>query len=350
MIPVFVPLLLLIVLIGLVIYVVFGGPTLPPETDEIIDDVLTNELPDVVRGETGVATSDGLEIWYEDIAPRGDSKGTVLFNMGLAGDALLWPPSFIRAFTDAGYRVIRYDYRGTGMSDWVEDWDRTDPYSLTDMAGDAVAVLDACDVQEAHLIGISLGGMVAQEIAINYRDRVSSLTLMSTSGYVGDSTLPEPSSRYFLTLFVQSLPILKYRILGGERNSIKLRLAKMIGMGGRENEDIRETAEIVAYHLRERRGINVKAILQHIAAINAGGSRNEQLRTLGTPTLIIHGTDDRLIPIEHGEKLAELIPNTKTLWLGGVGHVFPYPNMSGITESILSHLVNNEATNGDATN
>lgn len=117
MIPVSVPLLLLIVLTGLVLYVVFGGPTLPPETNAIIDDVLTNELPEVIRGETGYATSDGLEIWYEDIAPTGDSKGVVLLNMGLAGDALIWPPAFIRAFTDADYRVIRYDYRGTGMSD-----------------------------------------------------------------------------------------------------------------------------------------------------------------------------------------------------------------------------------------
>lgn len=217
------------------------------------------------------------------------------------------------------------------------------------MAGDAVAVLDACDVQKAHIIGISLGGMVAQEIAINYRDRVSSLTLMSTSGYVADSTLPEPSSDYFLTQFVQSLPILKYRILGGERNLIKGRLAKMVAMSGRESLDIRETAEVVSYNLRERRGINVKAILQHIAAVNAGGSRYEQIRTLDILTLIIHGTDDRLIPIEHGEKLAELIPNAKSLWLGGVDHVFPYPNMSGITESILSHLDNNETTNGDTT-
>lgn len=341
MIPIYILLILLILSIGLVAYIVFAGSKLPPETETIIDDVLNSELPEVIRGETGFATSDGLDIWYEDIAPAGDPKEVILLNMGMAGDALIWPPEFIRALTDAEYRVIRYDYRGTGMSDWVENWDRKNPYSIADMAADAVAVLDEVDVREAHIIGLSLGGMIAQEIAITYRDRVSSLTLMSTSGYISDSDLPGLSSRYLLTQFVQGLPILKYRLKGGEKNLIKERLAKTIMLVGSEELDIKETAEVVLYDLRERRGINVKSMLQHRAAVDAGGSRYEKLQTLNTPALIIHGTDDGLIPIEHGRKLVKLLPNTEEQWLEGVGHVFPYPNMSRVNEKIISHLNEN---------
>ncbi|TGG88621.1 hypothetical protein E4656_20155 [Natronospirillum operosum] len=123
-----------ILILAFAAYLIFGGPRLPSDTDVVIENVLKNELPQIIRGETGFAASDGLQIWYEIIAPGGEPQGVVLLNMSMAGDALLWPPAFVRAFTDAGYRVIRYDYRGTGMSDWVEHWDSRHPYSLSDMA------------------------------------------------------------------------------------------------------------------------------------------------------------------------------------------------------------------------
>lgn len=334
-----------VLLIALTMYVVFGGPKLPPETDAIIDDVLQNELPQVIRGETGVVSSSGVNIWYEDIAPAGNPQGTILLNMATAGDALIWPPAFIRSLTDAGYRVIRYDYRGTGMSDWMNDWDNKQPYSLEDMAGDAVAVLDARKVERAHLVGLSLGGMVAQEIAVHYPERVSSLTLMSTSGYAGDPNLPGLSSSYLLTSLAQGLPLLKYRLMGGEKNLIKERIAKMIAMSGSGNVDIRETAELVVYDLRERRGVNVKALFQHRAAADASGSRYDELKKIKVPTLIIHGMNDKIFPVEHGRKLAELIPDAQALWLEGSGHVFPYPGMNGVQEKIISHLGRLEGSN-----
>jgi pimeloyl-ACP methyl ester carboxylesterase len=99
------------------------GPTLPPETDTIIEGVLNSELPEVVTGRTGFASSDGLSIWYESISPEGPPKGTILLIMANGGNALDWPPKFVLAFVDASYQVIRYDHRGTGMSDWVDfDW------------------------------------------------------------------------------------------------------------------------------------------------------------------------------------------------------------------------------------
>ncbi len=331
------PLVIVLILVfAVAAYLVLGGPKLPPDTDAIIESVLRSDLPQIVRGEAGFASSDGLQIWYECMAPAGEAQGVVLLNTGMAGDALAWPPMFVRAFLDAGYRVIRYDYRGTGMSDWMERWNSEHPYSLTDMAKDAVAVLDALNVEQACLVGLSLGGMIAQEIAVRNPERVVSLTLMSTTGYAADPQVPSLSSRYFFTLIVQGLPMMKYRLMGGEENLIKERIAKMVAAG--IEVDIQETAEVVLYSLRERKGTNLKALLQHRAASDISGSRYEGLRKLAVPTLVIHGTDDKMFPIDHGKKLAELIPGAEVLWLEGVGHVFPYPTMDNINARILSHL------------
>jgi len=331
--------ILLIVLIGISIYIFASGPKLPKETDEIIGAVLNNELPEVVRGSTGYAISDGLRIWYESIPSEGPPKGIVLLIMGNGADALIWPPKFVRGFVEAGYQVIRYDHRGTGMSDWVENWDRKNPNTLTDMAADAVAVLDALAVQAAHIVGFSMGGMIAQEMAIHHPARVSSLTLMMTSGFIGDPDLPGLTSRYFIDYIVQGIPLFKYRIMGGEKNLIKERIAKQILVVGYDGLDIKETTEVVLYDLRQRRGVNIQAAFQHQAAVSISGSRYQQLKTLNVPVLVIHGTLDQFIPVEHGKKLVDVIPNAKGVWLDGVGHVFPASNLDALIKKIISHLM-----------
>ena len=141
---------IILIIIGLLIWILTAGPKLPLETDAIIDEVLNNELPELFVGKTGVVTSDGLDIWYECISPKGQSKGTVLLNLSMGGSAIEWPQKFVNELVDSGYQVIRYDQRGTGMSDWVADWDSKNPYSLRDMAGDAVAVLDVLKVGKRH--------------------------------------------------------------------------------------------------------------------------------------------------------------------------------------------------------
>jgi pimeloyl-ACP methyl ester carboxylesterase len=139
-------------------------------------------------------------------------------------------------------------------------------------------------------------------------------------------------------LLLKGLPLFKYRILGGEKNLVKERVAKWITMIGTEGIDIQETAELVLYDLRKRRGVSIRGAIQHQAAVTVSGSRYEKIKTLNVPTLVIHGTVDPLIPFEHGKKLVELIPNAEGMWLDGVGHVFPYPNMSRVNEKIMSHL------------
>ena len=328
----------LTILASLTIWILIAGPKLPAETDAIIDEVLNNELPELFTGKTGVVTSDGLDIWYESISPEGQSKGTVLLNIGMGASALDWPPKFVREFVDSGYQVIRYDQRGTGMSDWVADWDSKNPYSLADMAEDAVAVLDALEINEAHIVGLSMGGMIAQEIAINHPDRVTTLTLMLTTGHAVDPEMPGLTSRYFISTMVKGIPLLKYRIAGGEKNLIKERIAKTISGLGYEELDIKEIAETVLYDLRKRKGLNFRGVLQHRKAVEVSPSRYEKLKTIDIPTIVIHGTDDQFIPIEHGKKLVELIPNAKGLWIDGMGHVFPFPNMSELMKKILLHL------------
>lgn len=330
--------ILFILLFGISIYIFAFGPKLPLETQAKIEAVMNDDLPELIQGSSGFASSDGLDIWYESIPPQGVTKGTVLLIMGSGGNALFWPPKFIREFVDSGYRVVRYDHRGAGMSTWINNWDRKNPYSLADMAGDAVAVLDALEMRETHIIGLSMGGMIAQEIAFQYPGRVQSLTLLMTSGYIGDPDLPGLTSRYFIKSMLKGFPLLKYRILGGERNLIKELIAKQISVTGYDELDIREIAELVLYDLRKRRGINLRGALQHQTAVSISGSRYEKLRSLRVPALVIHGTADQMIPIEHGKKLVETIPNAKGLWLDGVGHVFPVPDMRELMKKILSHL------------
>jgi pimeloyl-ACP methyl ester carboxylesterase len=330
----------LLLLGSLLVYVLLAGPKLPPGTNAVIEDVLKGELPEIITGRTGIASSSGVDIWYECISPEGAPEGNVLLLTGMGGDALFWPPAFIRAFVHAGYRTIRYDHRGTGMSDWVNDWDRRQPYTLADMASDALAVLDTLPVSQAHLVGLSMGGMIAQEIAIAEPGRVASLTLMMTSGYISDPDLPSLSSRYLFSSAMRGLPLLRYRIVGGEKNLIKEHIAKLIANSGYEGLDIRETAQIVLYHLRRRRGINLRGARQHLTAVTHSGSRYEKLKAVDVPVLIVHGTADPLIPIDHGRKLVALMSNATGMWLEGVGHTFPVPDMVGLVANILYNFEN----------
>ncbi len=326
------------IIASLALWIFTAGPKLPPETDPIIDKVMSSEIPELISGDTGYVTSQGLKIWYESVLPEKTKCGTVLLITGTGGSAIYWPQNFISALINSGYQVIRYDQRSTGLSDLVEIWDRKNPYTLADMADDAVAIIDHLDVREAHLVGLSMGGMIAQEIAIKHLGRVKSLTLMMTSGHVGDPELPQMSSRYFIGSILKGIPLLKYRLVGGEKNLIKERIAKTIAILGYEDLDIKKLAEMVLYDLRKRKGVSIKGVFQHQAAVAVSDSRYEKLKTLDTPALIIHGTEDQIFPVEHGKKLVEVIPNAKSLWLEGTGHVFPFPNMDKVMESILLHL------------
>jgi pimeloyl-ACP methyl ester carboxylesterase len=332
------------ILAALAIYIFSGGMKLSATAEALIDEVLQSELPELVQGQTGFAQSDGTKIWYECIFPPGEQIGTVLLLSSLGGHGLVWPQAFMRSFQDAGYAVVRFDHRGTGMSDWMEGWNRKQPYSLTDMAADAAAVLDALSIQRSHLVGVSLGGMIAQEMAIHHPARVASLTLMMTSAYAPDPDIPGLTTRTVLRLAASGLPLLRYRLLGGERNLIREWFAKMQHVIDPKEWDLREVATMVLYDLRNRRGINLRAVLQHQAAVTVTPPRFDALSRLHVPSLVIHGTEDEMFPLEHGTKLAAAIPGARTIWLEGVGHIFPPPGLSELTVKIIEHIEVSNAT------
>lgn len=325
-------------LAGLAVLLAWRGPRLPLGTEAAIARIRAHPVTGVVTGESGYAQSGSVRIWYESIPSVGVEKGVVLLNIALGASSLYWPPAFLRALSTAGYRVVRYDQRGTGASSWMPDWSRRHPYSLIDMAGDAVAVLDELRIDRAHVIGLSLGGFIAQEIAIGYPDRVRSLTLMSTSADPTDSAMPGPQTWPLMKSAVEGLPLLRYRVLGGEANLAKELIAGLVAQGGDDPVDVEGWTRIVIYDLRERGGLNLRALRQHQVAVSVTRSRYPLLGTITAPTLVIHGKNDTFLPIAHGQRLAAAIPSASGLWLADAGHPFPYPNMREVTKAITNHL------------
>lgn len=329
---------LLLLILGLGVYIYTSGPQLPEETDKIITEVLSNPLPELIAGKTGFVNAKGVKIWYENILPKQAPKGVVLLVMGISNDALGWPPQFIQSFTDAGYQVIRYDHRGTGLSDWLEDFDNQNPYSLSDMAYDAICVLDTLQVEKVNIIGVSMGGMIAQQFAINHPDRVQSLTSIMSSGNIFDPTLPPISSEVAYNLIKVAI---KYSIFSTEKNMIKLHLASRGILMGKASTplNIQVLSEQVLYNIRKRRGYNPNVSKQHQEAVATSGSRYEALKKLKTQTLIIHGKNDPFIPIEHGKKCATLIPNADSLWVDNMGHDIPDEFIPTLSQKILGNFL-----------
>jgi pimeloyl-ACP methyl ester carboxylesterase len=229
--------------------------------------------------------------------------------------------------------VVRYDHRCTGLS----DWDPPSPYALADMAGDGRAVLDALQLRRAHVVGVSMGGMIAQEFALAWPERTQTLTSMMSSADIEARDLPPISSQVAYELIKVAL---KYGVIGGEANLVKMHVASRMVLRGeaRYALDVPELAQAVLYNLRERRGYNPRVSPQHQAAVRASGSRRAALATLRVPTLVIHGRDDPFIPIEHGKECARLIPGAVGLWVGGMGHDIASAHEAQLVEALVAHF------------
>lgn len=325
---------LLSILLAASALIYFSGPELPPDTEEIIAQVIDSELPELVTGNTGYAKNGDVSIWYESLEPEGEVKGTILLIMGITNDAMAWPAYFMQPFVDAGYRVVRSDHRGTGMSDWLEEWTEETAYTLDDMSADGFAILDDLNVSSAHIIGVSMGGMIAQTMAINNPERVLSLTSIMSSGYIEDPDLPPINQSFVVDIILLAL---KYMLVGGEENTIKMGIATrtLLRAEAEEPIDVKDNAERMLYNLRKRKGLNYSVSQQHQVAVSLSGSRYEDLQKLKVPSLIIHGKMDPLIPIEHGLKCAEIIPDADTFWIDEMGHDITPRLSEVIVERIL---------------
>lgn len=262
-------------------------------------------------------TVDQVEIAFRDL---GDAQApAVLMVMGLGGSHILWGDGLPFDLVDAGYRVIVFDNRDVGASQKFDAWGEPTlwwqflklefgfevdaPYDLVDMAGDAVGLLDALAIERAHVVGVSMGGMIAQVIAARYPERTRSLvSIMSTPGFADD--LPESSPE------------------AGE---------SLDGLA-RGESDAERTERMHAI------GMYPEAMPRQIMAIMKSGDRREEVSTISVPTLVLHGADDGLIPPRHGEFTAELIEGARFVVFEGMGHNLPEEVMPEIVSNMLAHL------------
>ncbi len=333
-----------VLMIGAMIYIDIKLPELPYLTNKIIDRTLEKSQYKL-KGKQGYAINDDTKIWYESIQPKDTIRGHIILIMGISNDALAWPNYFVNSLVDSGYHVVRYDNRGTGMSDWIEDWTEENTYSLEDLSDDVIAILDTLEIEKAHIVGASFGGMIAQTIAIHHPERVTTLVSMISTGDIMDPELPSINMDMVTSLLLAQI---RYGLFYNESNQIKLQItSRLLLMGDNKYDlDLEEISGSVLYNLRNRNGYNPDASKQHIAATMKSGSRYDDLKKLNIPTLVIHGKSDPLIDFSHGLKTFENIPNADSLWIEGMGHDIPLIYNDLVVKRIISHIKNNSDNNG----
>jgi pimeloyl-ACP methyl ester carboxylesterase len=265
-----------------------------------------------------------VELWWEDFGSR--ANPTVLLVMGANAQAVFWPPVFIERLLAAGYHVLRFDNRDIGLSTWI-DWAKQ-PYTVVDMAGDALGLLDALGIERAHWVGVSMGGMIAQQAALDRPERVRSLTsIMSSPSHPGDPELPGMVPRV-----QQAIDAMQSGALDPAEASVRL-FASLAGSRAVFDEALFRIGFAAGV---ARGGFNPACA--HGLAVGASPSRRERLARLRIPTLVIHGDEDPILPLAHGEATASAIPGAKLVVLRGVGHDFPESALPEYLDAVLGHL------------
>lgn len=329
--------ILAIVLIGSYLFI-NSAPPLPDNVEEMINQIKSEGVPEFIKGRTGKAKNGEVDIFYEVIGNQSTTKETIILICGHTQILLDWPDYFYQPLVDAGYQVIRFDNRGVGNSDWMPNYDKKNPFTLEDMAKDVIAILDKENIEKAHIVGMSMGGMIGQRLAISHSDRVLSLASIMSTGYFYDPALTNVPKNFYKNLIAVSL---KYPINSKkEMTKLKLNLAIRQLQDGKGDYDLDSKLVLQRgyYELNKRRGYNIKATDQHSLAITKSGSRYEELGQIEVPTLVIHGTTDPLIKFEHAKKYAKMIPNVETLFIEGMGHDLPPIHTPQMTTAILKNL------------
>jgi pimeloyl-ACP methyl ester carboxylesterase len=286
------------------------------------------------------ARANGIDICYEIF---GDPAAEpLLLIMGLGAQMVIWDDAFCEQLAARGFRVIRFDNRDIGQSSTLHGGRRLTPfeliklrlfhipvaapYKLIDMARDTVGLMDALGIASAHLVGASMGGMIAQELALSFPERVRSLTsIMSTTG---NPRIPPPT-REMAAMLMAPPPKTKEEYL--ERFA---RTWKILRAGSFPDDEARDRA------LAERcfaRGLNAAGVGRQLRAILASGSRKVRLYAVKAPTLVIHGTADPLVHPAGGKDTAASIPNAKLKMIDGMGHALPIRMWPQIIDAIAAH-------------
>ena len=286
--------------------------------------------------------SNGIELEVEQHGPA-DGPPMVLI-MGLGMQLLGWPEALVELLAQAGFRVIRFDNRDIGLSTKFDDWGSADllsgalrhalrlslhsPYTLDDMAEDTVGLLDGLGIARAHIVGASMGGMIAQIIAARHPARVASLTLIMTTS--GSRRLPGPTLKARLALL--SAPANPNRIESVIDHGSAIH--RVIASPGFPTEEalVRERIALSLKRANHPRGIG-----RQLLAVAAGYDRTPLLGSITAPTLVIHGRADPLVPVANGIDLAKHIPGAKLELIEGMGHDLPEALLPRLAGSIAAH-------------
>jgi pimeloyl-ACP methyl ester carboxylesterase len=272
-----------------------------------------------------IAKANGLELCYQSFGTQADPP--LLLIMGLGAQMIVWDDGFCEALAARGYWVTRFDNRDIGKSTKIDvrppDLMKlllgsrpgepiAAPYLLRDMAGDAIGLLNVLGARDAHIVGASMGGMIAQELAIHWPHRVKTLTsIMSTTG---DPNLPPPKPEA-LGIFMAPPPR-----TAEEYIEANVRAWRFLRNGEFPEEEPRDRARAMR---GAARGFEPEGGARQMVAILASGSRKAALRNVRAPTLVIHGADDPLVPLAAGEDTARSIPNAKLVVIDRMGHTLP---------------------------
>ena len=287
--------------------------------------------------DTYADVSGGITLCYDTFGDP--SNPTLLLVMGLGAQMISWESAFCEQLAGHGFHVVRFDNRDAGLSTYMSEpvdvfqtiqqigagETPTVPYLLADMARDTIGLLDHLDIDRAHVVGASLGGMIAQTVAIEHPERVASLTsIMSTTG---DPDVGQPTPE---ALGVLLTPPPQTREQMQDR---RVASAHAFGSTGLWDEPTVRARAAEAWDRKH----DATGVARQLVAILASGSRTEKLRHLDIPTLVIHGTIDNLVGPSGGERTAEVVPDAKLMLVEGMGHDLPPVLWPRIVDAITSH-------------
>jgi len=281
--------------------------------------------------------ANGIDIEYDTFGDR--SAAPLLLVMGLGAQMISWDEEFCGLLADRGHYVVRYDNRDVGLSTRMESAGMPNvaaamearsqgrpvdnaPYTLDDMAADGMGLLDALEIGEAHIVGASMGGMIVQAMAINHPERV--LTLTSIMSTTGRPDLP-PARDEAMAVLLTPAP--------NEREAnIEHRVKSALVIGSKRHHDEAGVRAMAAKSFD--RAYYPIGMARQIVGIMASAPRHEALGAVRVPTLVIHGADDPLVPVEGGKDTAASVPGAELLILQDMGHDLPRPLWPLIVEAI----------------
>lgn len=284
------------------------------------------------------AQANGLELEYDTF---GDPAAPPLvLVMGLGAQMITWEDGFCELLAGRGFFVVRYDNRDVGLSTWLDHLPPPDlaalaagdsstaPYTLSDMADDAVGLFDALGIDRAHVVGASMGGMIVQQLAIDHPDRLRSITsIMSTTGdrEVGQA---EP---WALAMLTRPPASTREQALADSVEGYR-----RLGSPGYPDDEAFLLVKAALHYDRARHPVGT---LRHAAAVVASGDRTAGLRSVRLPALVVHGDADPLINVSGGKATAEAIPGAELVVIPGMGHNLPravWPELADAIEGVAA--------------